>query len=184
MPVATGTTAHENGANPGLRRNERGYCIPAPFAPLVSTLDCRGREWLWDERLRFLGCARNHYGLIQAARGDENGALPVNWGLCLSSVPIPAPHRGYRVSPVRRGLGVSCVPTSAPHHGYRVSPVRRGWCSPGYFRTNHPCRLRPAPPGMKMGQRSPAPHPTGAHKRRPYKWVRRRGLFSYQWQVR
>ena len=55
---------------------------------------------------------------------------------------IPAPHR-------RAGIYVT-----------PFSPVRRcgGW--QGYFHTNHPCRLPPAPPIMKMG-RSPGPRRNG-----------------------
>ena len=66
------------------------------------------------ERLRFLGFARNHYGLAKAARGDVNGVLPAGWELYMSSVPSPAPRP----------------------HGYRLSPVRRrgGW--QGYFHSN------------------------------------------------
>ena len=46
MPVATATTAHENGANPELRRDERGFGIPAPFAPLYPP-EIAGEESGW-----------------------------------------------------------------------------------------------------------------------------------------
>ena len=67
-----------------------------------------------DKVLRFLGCARNHYGLAKAAQGDENAVLPAGWELYMSSVPSPAPRP----------------------QGYRLSPVRRCGGCPGYFRTN------------------------------------------------
>ena len=44
-----------------------------------------------NHRLRFLGFARNHYGLAKAAQGDENGVLPGGCESYMSSVPSPTP---------------------------------------------------------------------------------------------
>ncbi len=54
---------------------------------------------------RFFASLENDYGLVEAARGDENGVAPVGWELHTSGVPTSAPHRGYRVTPVRRCAG-------------------------------------------------------------------------------
>ena len=122
-------------------------CLQGPFVTLSKGEGC----WGWGTRrycqadvdsstsLRMTwGCAQNDYGLAKAARDDENGALPGGWELYMSSVPSPAPRP----------------------HGYRLSPVRRCGGCPGHFHTNHPCRLSPAPPIMKMG-RSPGPRRNG-----------------------
>ena len=44
--------------------------------PLVKPRRPR-TAWSWDEDLRFLGFARNHYGLGKAAQGDENNGSSV-----------------------------------------------------------------------------------------------------------
>ena len=43
------------------------------------------------------------------------------------------------------------LPVPAPHRGYRIKSGKTRWGWPGYFLRNHSCRLRPTPQGMKMG---------------------------------
>ena len=62
---------------------------------------------------------QSHYGLVEAARGDESGVAPAGFWLRISGVPTSAPHRGYRVTPVRRwGLArrLCMVPPWVPAH--------------------------------------------------------------------
>ena len=100
-----------------------------------------------------------------SARGLEPARIAINTVVSAFIHVTPASGagqalRGCLISPrpTTKWRRVSCraPPTRTPHRGYRIGVrqdegmVRRrgGWQS--YFHTNHPCRLRPAPQGMKM----------------------------------
>ena len=87
-------------------------------------------------------------------RGDEVGgkSIGAGWGYFLRNHPCwlrPAPQ-GMKIGSCR--LGVVHVGRyhnrAPPWVPDQVRQVGRDW--PGYFRTNFPCRLSPAPPLMKM----------------------------------